>query len=152
MANKPRNFYPGSIHHVYNRAVEKRTIFYTEKDYNYFYDKMEEYKEKTGVKIIISCVLPNHYHFLLQQPTSKVGISNFMSLLINSYTKYFNYHKEHIGPIFAGKFKSIYVKDDNYLHEVVEYIKNNPIKHGLVDRAEDWVWTSKVDYDGNIFK
>lgn len=145
MANKPRDFYPGSIHHVYNRAVEKRTIFYNEKDYAYFYDKIEEYKKKTGVKIIISCVLPNHYHFLLQQPTSEVGISEFISLVTNSYAKHFNYYRERTGPLFAGRFKSIPIKDDNHLETVINYIKNNPIKHKLVDRVEEWIWTSEVD-------
>ncbi|PIR07001.1 MAG: hypothetical protein COV55_01075 [Candidatus Komeilibacteria bacterium CG11_big_fil_rev_8_21_14_0_20_36_20] len=151
MPNKPRNFFPNTIHHIYNRAVEKRTIFYTEQDYTYFLEKALFYKEKTHVKILAYCVMPNHWHFLLQEPdlTSKVessAISRFISLLSNSYSKYFNIHKEHSGRIFAGSFKSKLVEDDNYLETVISYINLNPLKHKLTKNINDWLYSSHYDY------
>jgi putative transposase len=151
MPNKPRNIYPNNFYHVYNRAVEKRTIFYTEKDYEYFVNKMLYFKEKTDIKILAYCILPNHFHFLLKEPesTSKVNfpaIAKFISILANSYTKYFNLNKDHSGRIFQGPFRSKLVADDNYLQILINYINLNHIKHKITKKPNDWFYTSHHNY------
>ena len=157
MANKPRNIIPDNFYHVYNRAVDKRTIFYTGKDYEYFINKALFFKDKTRIKILAFCVLPNHWHFLLKEPTSQVtptsqveikysAISKFISLLSNSYTKYFNYNKDHSGRIFQGQFKSKIVDNDHYLQTLINYINLNPLKHKIANNAKDWYYTSHHNY------
>lgn len=158
MPTKPREIYPNNIYHVYNRATEKRTIFYIEKDYNYFLEKIYYYQEKTKIKILAYSIMPNHWHFLLQEPeelTRRVTvhppgeqpkISKFISLLSNSYTKYFNSTKDHSGRIFQGPFKSKLVKDDAYFHTLIGYINLNPLKHKIVKNINDWPYTSHHDY------
>ena len=158
MPTKPREIYPNNIYHAYNRATEKRTIFYTEKDYNYFLEKIFYYQEKTKIKILAYAIMPNHWHFMLQEPenlTRRVDIhppgeqseiSKFISLISNSYTKYFNYTKEHSGRIFQGPFKSKLVKDEGYFHTLVGYINLNPLKHKIIKNINDWPYTSHHDY------
>lgn len=150
---------PDYFYHVYNRAVDKRTIFYTEKDYEFFISKALFYKEKTRVKILAYCILPNHWHFLLKEPTCEVaptsqvgysGISTFISLLSNSYTKYFNYNKDHSGRIFQGQFKSKIVKKEAYLQTLISYINLNPIKHKITNKPDDWYYTSHHNYLGQV--
>lgn len=159
MSNKPRNITPNNFYHVYNRAIDKRTIFYTEKDYEYFINKALFFKEKTNIKILAYCVLPNHWHFLLKEPTSQVdqtsqvrysSISKFISLLSNSYTKYFNIHKNHSGRIFQGQFKSKLITDDAYLQNIIKYINLNPIKHKISKNINDWNFTSHHNYLNQI--
>jgi putative transposase len=159
MPNKFRGIYPSNFYHVYNRAVEKRTIFYSEKDYEYFISKILYFKEKTGVKILAYCILPNHFHFLFKEPTCEVAttsqvaysaISSFMSLLSNSYTRYFNTNKDHSGRIFQGPFKSKLVVDDNYLQVLIKYINLNDIKHKITKKPNDWFYTSHHNYVGEI--
>ena len=157
MANKSRNIAPGGYYHAYNRAVEKRTIFYSEKDYEYFINKALFFKDKTGVKILAYCVLPNHWHFLLKEPKTTLGvetdpqgrlsqISLFLSLLANSYTRYFNTNKEHSGRIFQDTFKLKFVEDDNYLRVLIRYINLNHIKHKITKKPADWFYTSHNNY------
>ena len=166
MSNKKRNILPDSIYHVYNRAVEGRTIFYTEQDYNYFIRKVLFYKIETGVKMLSYSVIPNHYHFTLKEPkepTLRVGhpkggykpnvnyfrgsaIAKFIGLISNSYTKYFNSTKNHSGRIFQGIFKSKLVEDEDYLQTLISYINLNPLKHGIVDNIDDWPYSSHQDY------
>ena len=153
MPNKSRNIYAGNYYHIYNRAVEKRTIFYSESDYEYFISKAILYKEMTEVKILAYCILPNHFHFLLKEPksTSKVeisAISKFISLLSNSYTKHFNLTKEHSGRLFQGPFKSKLVDDDSYLKVLLNYINLNHLKHKITDKVNDWPYSSHHNYVG----
>ena len=155
MPNKPRGIYPNNFYHIYNRAVEKRIIFYTEKDYEYFINKVAFFKEELGVKLLAYCILPNHFHFLLKEPelTSKVKvnfpvIAKFISILTNSYTKYFNLNKNHSGRIFQGPFRSKLVVDDNYLRILINYINLNHLKHKIVRKPDEWFYTSHHNYLG----
>lgn len=163
MKTQKRGIFPNNFYHVYNRATERRTIFYTEKDYNRFLEKVFFYRDITGIQILSYALLPNHFHFLLKEPdTSEVihlggvykdnvnqyfgsKISKFMSLLSNSYTRFFNEKHIHSGRIFQGKFKFKFIKDDIYLQSIVAYINLNPIKHKLVKNIEDWVYTSHLE-------
>lgn len=163
MANKNDIIYPNNIYHVYNRAVEKRTIFYTEQDYNYFLQKILFYKIITGIKLLCYSLIPNHHHFTLKEPTLRVGhpeggykpnvnyfmgsaIAKFMGLLSNSYTKYFNYKYDHSGRIFQGPFQSKLVDNDAYLKKIIPYINLNPLKHSVVKDINDWPYTSHHEY------
>jgi len=159
MTTKPRNIFPNNLYHIYNRAAEKRIIFYTEKDYSRFIEKIFFYKQILKIKILSYVILPNHFHLLLEEPdmpTPRVthptgrkisipNISKFVSLLSNSYTKYFNYNKNHSGRLFEGPFKSKIVDNDLYLQKLIAYINLNPIKHKLVENIKDWPYVSHFE-------
>ena len=148
-----RNITSGSIHHIYNRGVDKMTIFYTDKDYGYFLDKILFYKDKYRVKILAFCLLPNHWHLLLQEPISTPGITDtrhqiveFIRCLCGSYSHYFNFIHDRSGPLFQSRFKSKLVEDNDYLQTLINYINLNPVKHKLVKNINDWDYTSHWDY------
>ncbi len=165
-----REIMPNGLYHVYNRATEKRTIFYNERDYAKFLDRMFYYKARFGVKILSYVLLPNHFHFLLEESTnqrptfltSDVGyktnvnqylgsnISKFMSILMNSYTKYFNLKNDHSGRIFQGAYKSKLITDDKYLYSIIAYINLNPLKHKIVENINNWPYTSHHDIMSKI--
>lgn len=165
MKNKINIIYPDNIYHIYNRAVEKRTIFYTDQDYEYFIKKFLFYRDVIKIKLLCYSVMPNHYHFLLKEPAPGVGnprglykpnvnqfkgsnISKFMGLLANSYTNYFNLKYDHSGRIFQGPFKFKIVDNDDYLKKIVYYINLNPLKHKIVKDIKDWPYTSYFEYFG----
>ncbi len=148
MPTLPRNIFPNCLYHVFNRSIEKRTMFYNEKYYNKFLEKIIYYEDVTNVEILSYAILPNHFHFLLKEPdidhqTGEIPIiSKFISLLSNSYTKYFNNRQNRSGNLFQGPFKSKIIGDDAYLQSIVAYINLNPIKHKIVSNIDDWEYTS----------
>lgn len=81
----------------------------------------------------------------------RTAISKFMSLLLNSYTKYFNYNKEHSGRIFQGPYKSKLIKDNLYLQSIIIYINFNPIKHKIVKNIADWHYTSHHEFISKVY-
>jgi len=149
MSSKPRNIIPKNFYHIYNRGASKQKIFHADNDYRYFLEKTLFYRDKFKIKILAYCILPNHWHFLLQEPDDPTGqasnISVFISTLSNSYTKYYNFTKSHSGRIFEGPFKSKHVNSDNYLYVLVNYINLNHVKHKISNKDE-WDYTSYNEY------
>ncbi len=164
MPTKSRGIYPNNLYHIYNRATEKRRIFYSPRDYNQFLNKMFDYKHQTKIRILSYAILPNHFHMLLEEPSKgtpgvklskhyknnvnqyyRSKISKFTALLSNSYTKYFNNNHNHSGRIFQGPFKSKFINDDSYFQTILTYINLNPLKHKLVKNIEDWEYTSHFE-------
>ena len=91
-------------------------------------------------------MLPNHYHFILEQLQEK-GISKFMQKLGTGYTMYFNKKYGRSGVLFQGKFRSAHIRHEEKLCSLSSYVNFNPIIHKL-DDAKYWPWSSCLDYLG----
>lgn len=158
----------GEIYHVFNRGVAKLPIFYDKRDYNhlleviYYYQfqgpkpKFSQLKQlkdfnfernKKIVEILCYCLMPNHYHFLIRQLEDN-GLSEFISKLSNSYTKYFNIRHERVGPLLQGQFKAKRIEDDEQLIHVSRYIHLNPLKAFLVKGLKTYQWSSYPSFIG----
>jgi putative transposase len=47
-----------------------------------------------------------------------------------------------MGHVYQGRFKSFPIAEDEHLLAVLRYVERNPRRAGLVERAEDWRWSS----------
>lgn len=164
------------IYHVYNRGVEKRTIFMNVHDYERAIDTFMYYrfssipkkysdfirlpaKEKIlyintiyaklpqQVEIIAYCLMPNHFHLLIKQKV-ETGITRYISNSTNSYTKYFNTKNKRVGPLFQGNFKAVHIETTEQLLHVSRYIHLNPITSSMLskDALEAYPWSSYSAY------
>ena len=96
--------------------------------------------------------MSNHFHFLLETPLS--NISEFMRQFNIAYTIYYNRKYNRFGHFFQGRYKSILVQKDNYLHILSRYIHLNPVrvvKMGNVPQKKQkylrqFKWSSLKDY------
>jgi len=98
-------------------------------------------EDEMCVKIISYCLMPNHFHLLLQQLKAG-GIAKFLSQISNSYTRYFNTKYGRTGSLLQGVFKSVYVEDDEQLMHLSRYIHLNPTVSGLVKRPQNYPYSS----------
>ena len=99
------------------------------------------------VKIVAYCLMPTHIHLILQQ-LKEGGISRFMNLILKSYSKYFNIKHNRKGPLWEGRFKNVLVKSDEQFLHLTRYVHLNPVTDYLVDRPEDWSFSSYREYIG----
>ena len=107
------------------------------------------------VQIIAYCIMPTHFHFLITvKPNTKIEsemslrCSQAFSNLANSYTQSFNkLHKRH-GSLFTQNFRRKPVYDNEYLKTVICYIHNNPVRAGIVEKPEEYRYSSAKDYTG----
>jgi putative transposase len=146
--DKPRNFYKNTFHHLYNRGANKQLIFFDKANYVYFLERLKFYKNKYGIELLSYCLMPNHFHLFVRQLTEELPISEFISSLLNSYTKSINKTYKRSGTLFESKTKSKQIIDDAYFKWIIKYILENPVKAGLAVTITDWEYSNAKDLFG----
>jgi putative transposase len=135
----------GFVYHVLNRGNDRKTIFHKQGDARAFVQLLGEAKERVpGLRLLAWCLMRNHWHLALH-PSSDGDITAFMSWLANAHVRRYRQHSETNGEghLYQGRFKSFPVgTEDHDLLTVLRYIEANALRAGLVDRAEDWRWSS----------
>ncbi|MBM2820277.1 MAG: hypothetical protein HW405_37 [Candidatus Berkelbacteria bacterium] len=109
-----------------------------------FFDIISKDKEKT-VQIIGYCLMPTHFHLIIKQLAEK-GISSYIGSILNSYTHYFNARHKRKGPLWESKFKNVLVSKDEQLIHLTRYLHLNPTTALLVDKPEQWLFSSYNEY------
>ena len=146
MPRRSINFAQGSCYHVYNRGNNYQTIFFERESYLHFLRLVRRYVIAENILILAYCLMPNHYHFLVQ--CNGGSLSEAMQLLSLAYTKGINNRFSRVGSLFQGRFKAVLVDSDEYLVHLVRYIHLNPVKAGLVKTALEWEFSSFSEYAG----
>lgn len=146
--SKYKLYYKDAYYHIYNRGNAKEDIFIDEMDYRVYLKRLELYKDRHNVTILCYCLMPNHIHLLIKQNTEK-PIYKFIQSLHTSYSMYFNKKCNKVGHIFQGRFMQKNIIHDEYLLHLSRYIHLNPVLAGIVNRAEDYNWSSYSEYINN---
>ncbi len=144
MSRPLRIEFPGAWYHVMNRGRRSETIFSEKADYSEFLDLLMEISEIWNANIAAYCLMPNHYHVLLQTPEG--NISRCMRHINGLYTQRYNRRHGFDGQLFRGRYKSILVCNDSHLLQLVRYIHKNPVKAGMVKEMGEYEWSSYKGY------
>lgn len=140
----------GEYYHIYNRGVDKRSIFMDENDYKRFFRMVREFSKVeppiggSTLEFVCYCLNPNHFHFLLKQ-TQDRGIEKFMQRLGTGYTMYFNQKYNRSGSLFEGRYKIRWAEDNSGFLWLSAYINGNPEIHQIT-KANDYQWSSYSHY------
>ncbi len=165
------------VYHLFNRGVERRTIFSIPRDHERFVALLEyyrfhrvpksyshylllplgdraAYRQKleslpVAVEILAFCLMPNHFHLVVKQ-TMDGGIHRFLSNIANGYAKYVNTKYHRVGPLYQGPFKAVRVETDDHLVHLSRYLHLNPVVSGMMNMKElaSYPWSSFPDYLG----
>ena len=146
------------LYHIYNQGNNKQPIFFQERNYHYFLNQVNKFI-KPYCDVIAYCLMPNHFHFLVQ--TNSFGaakikhgnveitnLSNGFRRLQSSYAQAINKQENRSGSLFRQNTKSKLIADNSndYLFTCFNYIHQNPMKAGLVQKMEDWEFSSFNEY------
>jgi putative transposase len=131
------------IFHVLNRANARSRIFEKDLDYEAFIRVIEETAKLVPVEIFAYSIMPNHWHMVLR-PTKDRELGNFVQRLTTTHVRRWHLHRNSVGTghLYQGTYKSFPVQDDEHFLTVCRYVEQNPLRAGLVQRAEDWRWSS----------
>jgi len=114
------------VYHVLNRANARMTIFENPHDYDAFERVLEEAVERTNMRLLAYCVMPNHWH-LVAWPAEDGQLSRFTGWLTLTHTQRRHAHRHSTGSghVYQGRFKSFPVQDDEHFLAVCRYVERN---------------------------
>jgi putative transposase len=145
MARPLRIEYPGAVYHIMTRGNNRQKIFKDDGDRKSYLERLVYYCRLKEVDLLCYCLQSNHIHLLLGTP--KGNLSKFMQPFQTSYTVYFNRRHGRTGHVFEQRYKALVVDKDNYLLQVSRYIHLNPVEARVVQRPQDYPWSS---YRGHL--
>jgi len=105
-------------------------------------------KENSKVKFLAYNIMPDHYHLLTKILKDNV-FSKYISDVENSFSKYLNTKNERKGPLWQSRFKSIKINNNEQLLHVSRYIHLNPTTNNIVEKPEEWQFSSYREYISN---
>lgn len=146
MARPLRITYENALYHVINRGHRREAIFSDDRDREEFLNRLAVVQVRFNLVVHGYCLMENHYHLLISTPDA--NLSRALHTLNSSYVSWYRARHQLIGSLFQGRFKSVLVEQERYLATVSAYIHLNPVRAGLVNRPEDWCWSSMADYLG----
>lgn len=141
MARPLRITIPNLPFHVLDRGNNRQTVFHEEADFAHYLRLLRKYKDELKLKLYHFCLMPNHFHLVLE-PTIEGSLPKTMMRLTLAYSWYFNQRYGGVGHVWQGRYKSSLVDKDDYFVRCGLYVELNPVRAGLVSKPEDWRWSS----------
>lgn len=154
-------YVPQAYYHLYNRGVDRQTIFHDAADYAVFMNLLKRHlsldplRDKFGrdyrhlrpdIALLAFCLMPNHFHLLVYQSNER-GIEELMRSIATAYSMYYNRKYGHIGPVFQGAFKGVLISNDSYLQHISRYIHLNPRDYRHYAYSSYSAYLGRIEYE-----
>jgi putative transposase len=131
----------GYCYHVLNRGNARRTVFHKDADFTAFVQLLRQADQRIPIRLLAYCLMPNHFH-LAVWPNGDGDLSTYMRWLLTAHVRRYHQHYHSSGHVWQGRFRAFPIQEDEHLLTVLRYIERNPVRAGLVARAQDWSWSS----------
>jgi len=140
MARKAREVIPGTAHHVVQRGNRRQKVFFQEEDKQEYLNILSLNARLFKLRIWAYCLMDNHVH-LIAVPEEEDSMTRALSLTHQLYTRMINFREGWRGYLWEGRYKSK-VLDERHLYAAMRYVERNPVRAGIVKKAENYRWSS----------
>lgn len=129
--------------HVLNRGNARAHIFDEDEDYQAFQRVLAETLVHVPMRLLAYTLMPNHWHLVLW-PREDGHLGEFMRRVTTTHVRRWHLQRQSVGAghLYQGTYKSFPIQKDEHLLTVCRYVERNPMRAKLVERAEDWPWSS----------
>lgn len=141
MPRTARIVIPNMVHHVVHRACNRDPIFLGEDEYVHYLRNLDECRQRLKCRIHAFCIMLNHVHLLVDPGSEPANLARLMKCLAARQARYLRKSEMSRGPRWEGRFRSSPVADD-FILPCARYIELNPVRACLVDRPQDYPWSS----------
>lgn len=131
----------GVCYHVLNRGNAQARVFHKDGDYQAFVGLIADACERLPMRVLAYCLMPSHFHLVLW-PRRDGELSRWMQWLMTSHVRRYHSHYGSSGHVWQGRFKAFPIQQDEHLLTVLRYVERNALRANLVERAQDWPWSS----------
>jgi putative transposase len=140
MARLARVVIPGHPHHVTQRGNGRSRTFFDDGDYALYRDLLAANCREAGVEVWAWCLMPNHVHLILV-PSDPDALRRALARVHRSYAGTIQARRKRTGHFWQGRFGAV-AMDEEHLAAALRYVSLNPVRARLVQRAQDWRWSS----------
>lgn len=153
MPRRPRKIPGRNPLHVCNRSAAQITIFHSIADYVRFETCLKEMLEQFPLRLFAFCIMPNHYHLLIEGDT---GHDVFKGLHWLGTTHAVRLRRDTAsvgrGAVYQNRFRAYPVQRSGVFYRVAHYIERNPVDANLCRSPEDWLWSSASSRKSDVPK
>lgn len=140
MARIARVVIPGYPHHVIHRGNRRESVFFNPDDKYAYLDYLNQEAERTGIEFWAYCLMDNHVHFIAV-PNNEDSFARGFAQTHKLYTRRINFRHNWRGHLWEGRFKSCLLSEQ-HLYAAVRYIERNPVRAGIVKKAQNYPFSS----------
>lgn len=149
MPRPPRLLLSQTFYHIMTRGNNRNEVFKLDTDYQYFLELIVKYKTEHHFDLYHYSLMPNHTHMLVK--TNKASdFSTFMKKLNLAYFHHYRKNYGWVGHFWQDRFKSQPVGKDEYFIQCGKYIELNPVRAKLVEKPEDYSYSSYRYYINGV--
>ncbi len=141
MPRKARMYLPHVPAHIVQRGNNRDACFFAEDDFNFYKQVLAEGLERYGAELHAYCLMTNHVHLLIT-PFATDSISRILQHIGRQYVQYINKTYRRSGTLREGRHKGSLIDAENYLLSCYRYIELNPVTAGMVEKPEEYLWSS----------
>jgi putative transposase len=136
----------GAVYHVFARATGTELLHRDDEDRQRFLSILGDTVDKHRLELHFAVILGTHHHMLIT--TGRPNIAAAMQHLSGVYCQSFNRRHGRKGHLVAGRYGTKLVESEAHGVRLAAYLALNPVRAGLVDRPEDWPWSSYASLVG----
>jgi putative transposase len=140
MPHAPRIWPSSNLHLVTTGGNGRCRVFLDIADRELFLDLLDEVVDRCEWELFAWCLLGNHVHLVVRAEPERLALG--MQRLKSVYAIRFHRRHHTRGHLFERPYDSTPILTVEHLHRACGYVLRNPTRHGFVDRAEDWDWSS----------
>ena len=145
MSRLARAISESGVYHILFRGVNQQNIFEEPVDFEKLKETIAIVKKDLKFEIYAYCFMSNHVHLVLKE--KNMGeISLIMKRILTKYARWYNIKYGRSGALIANRYKSVPVEIDEYFLQLIRYIHQNPIKAGIVEKVENYPYSSFLEY------
>lgn len=140
MARMARIVIPNIPHHITQRGNRSQKVFFSDKDKTAYLNLLYKYAQDARLTFWAYCLMDNHVH-LIAVPEKEDSLAKGIGDTHKYYTRMVNFRENWRGYLWQGRFSS-FPLDEKYLYAAIRYVERNPVRAGIVKRAEDYEFSS----------
>jgi putative transposase len=148
MPTRLRGVFPGYPHHAIVRGYRRRPVFGDAPDRHLFLALLEETTDDEAAPVWAWALMSNHAHLILV-PSDPETLTRAIEACLETYTQNFREKYSDETQLWNRRVYLSPLDRQEFLWRAVRYVELNPVRAGLVHRAEDYAWSSAAYHCGH---
>ena len=136
----------GVPYHITQRGNHHQDVFFADEERVRYLRWLIEYSRRYAFDVLAYCLMTNHVH-IVGRPNNESALSRTIQMTHSRHTQAINMSQKWSGHLWQGRFFSTML-DERHLFTAVRYVEQNPVRAGMVERPEDYPWSSAASHCG----